>query len=415
MYTILFWCIIAILVLNFAVDAILDHLNVKYADVNLPKEVEGIYDAEKYKKQQEYFKTNNRFGAVSDIFNFIVIMLMFFFFGFAFVDNIARDCTDNWMLISLIFFGILYFANEIISIPFGWYQTFTIEERFGFNKMTPKIFCLDLVKEWLMTIILGGSIAALLMLFYQYTGKYFWIIAWVVVAIINIFMMMFYSSLILPLFNKQTPLPEGELRTEIEKFCAKVGYQIENLYVMDGSKRSTKANAFFTGLGAKKRIILYDTLVNTLSTEEIVAVLAHEIGHYKHKHTRAMLAISLANMAVMFFLLSLILGTPEEGNLYVAQALGSENPSFHFGVLVFGILYTPISTILSIGLNCLSRHNEYQADSFARDNGLAEPLANALKKLSVSSLSNLTPHPAYVFVNYSHPTLLQRLENLKNK
>ena len=415
MYTILFWCIIAILVLNFAVDAILDHLNVKYADVNLPKEVEGIYDAEKYKKQQEYFKTNNRFGAVSDIFNFIVIMLMFFFFGFAFVDNIARDCTDNWMLISLIFFGILYFANEIISIPFEWYQTFTIEERFGFNKMTPKIFCLDLVKEWLMTIILGGSIAALLMLFYQYTGKYFWIIAWVVVAIINIFMMMFYSSLILPLFNKQTPLPEGELRTEIEKFCAKVGYQIENLYVMDGSKRSTKANAFFTGLGAKKRIILYDTLVNTLSTEEIVAVLAHEIGHYKHKHTRAMLAISLANIAVMFFLLSLILGTPEEGNLYVAQALGSENPSFHFGVLVFGILYTPISTILSIGLNCLSRHNEYQADSFARDNGLAEPLANALKKLSVSSLSNLTPHPAYVFVNYSHPTLLQRLENLKNK
>lgn len=415
MYTILFWCIIAILVLNFAVDAILDHLNVKYADVNLPKEVEGIYDAEKYKKQQEYFKTNNRFGAVSDIFNFIVIMLMFFFFGFAFVDNIARDCTDNWMLISLIFFGILYFANEIISIPFEWYQTFTIEERFGFNKMTPKIFCLDLVKEWLMTIILGGSIAALLMLFYQYTGKYFWIIAWVVVAIINIFMMMFYSSLILPLFNKQTPLPEGELRTEIEKFCAKVGYQIENLYVMDGSKRSTKANAFFTGLGAKKRIILYDTLVNTLSTEEIVAVLAHEIGHYKHKHTRAMLAISLANMAVMFFLLSLILGTPEEGNLYVAQALGSENPSFHFGVLVFGILYTPISTILSIGLNCLSRHNEYQADSFARDNGLAEPLANALKKLSISSLSNLTPHPAYVFVNYSHPTLLQRLENLKNK
>ena len=415
MYTILFWCIIAILVLNFAVDAILDYLNVKYADENLPKEVEGIYDAEKYKKQQEYFKTNNRFGAVSDIFNFIVIMLMFFFFGFAFVDNIARDCTDNWMLISLIFFGILYFANEIISIPFEWYQTFTIEERFGFNKMTPKIFCLDLVKEWLMTIILGGSIAALLMLFYQYTDKYFWIIAWVVVAIINIFMMMFYSSLILPLFNKQTPLPEGELRTEIEKFCAKVGYQIENLYVMDGSKRSTKANAFFTGLGAKKRIILYDTLVNTLSTEEIVAVLAHEIGHYKHKHTRAMLAISLANMAVMFFLLSLILGTPEEGNLYVAQALGSENPSFHFGVLVFGILYTPISTILSIGLNCLSRHNEYQADSFARDNGLTEPLANALKKLSVSSLSNLTPHPAYVFVNYSHPTLLQRLENLKNK
>ncbi len=415
MYTILFWCIIAILVLNFAIDAVLDHLNEKSASTNLPKEVEGIYDAEKYKKQQEYFKANNKFSAVSDIFSFTVIILMFFFFGFAFVDNIARGCTENWMLISLIFFGILYFANEIISIPFSWYQTFRIEEKFGFNKMTSKIFCLDLVKEWLMTIILGGCIAALLMLFYQYTGKYFWIIAWGAVAIINIFMMMFYSSLILPLFNKQTPLPDGELRTEIEKFCEKVGYQIENLYVMDGSKRSTKANAFFTGLGAKKRIILYDTLINTLSTEEIVAVLAHEIGHYKHKHTRTMLAISLANMAIMFFLLSLILGTPEEGNLYVAQALGSEKASFHFGVLVFGILYTPISTILSIGLNCLSRHNEYQADAFARDNGLAEPLANALKKLSISSLSNLTPHPAYVFVNYSHPTLLQRLENLKNK
>ncbi len=413
MYTVLFWIIIAILVFDFILELVLDHLNGKNVSLELPDEVKGIYDEQEYKKQQEYFKVNQKFGSLSSIFSFVVMMLMFFLFGFAFVDNIARGCTTVPILISLIFFGILFFANEIISLPFGIYKTFVIEEKFGFNKMTPSLYVVDTIKSWLLSVILGGGIIALLMLFYEKTGEFFWIIAWGLMALINIFMLMFYSNLIVPLFNKQTPLEDGELRTEIEKFCEQVGYQLENLYVIDGSKRTTKANAYFTGLGAKKRIVLYDTLMDNLTTQEIVAVLAHEIGHYKHKHTRTMLIISLLNLGVMFYLLSLALGTPEEGNMYIAQALGSEHPSFHFGIIVLGILYAPISLLLSIGSNILSRKHEYQADSFAKEHGLGESLAEALKKLSVSTLSNLNPHPAYVFFHYSHPTLLQRLKNLK--
>lgn len=414
MYTTLFWIIIAILVLDFALEWYLDYLNNSQVSEALPDEVKDLYDAEAYKKQQQYFLANKKFGMVSGLFSFVVMMLMFFLFGFAFVDNIARGFSENSIVIALIFFGILYFANEVLNIPFGIYHTFKIEERFGFNKMTPALFAADTVKGWLLTVLLGGGILALLMLIYNETGAYFWLIAWAVMSGISIFMLMFYSNLIVPLFNKQTPLEEGELRTAIQEFCKKVDFGLDDLYVIDGSKRSTKANAYFTGLGSKKRIVLYDTLMNTLNTEEIVAVLAHEIGHYKHKHTLLMLLISILNTGFMLFLLSLALGTPETGNVHLAEALGSQYPSFHLGVIVFGILYTPISTLLGVGLNVISRRNEFQADSFAKENGLGEELGEALKKLSVSTLSNLNPHKAYVFFHYSHPTLIQRIRNLKN-
>ena len=412
MYTTLFWIIIAILVLDFALEWYLDYLNNSQVSEALPDEVKDLYDAEAYKKQQQYFLANKKFGMVSGLFSFVVMMLMFFLFGFAFVDNIARGFSENSIVIALIFFGILYFANEVLNIPFGIYHTFKIEERFGFNKMTPALFAADTVKGWLLTVLLGGGILALLMLIYNETGAYFWLIAWAVMSGISIFMLMFYSNLIVPLFNKQTPLEEGELRTAIQEFCKKVDFGLDDLYVIDGSKRSTKANAYFTGLGSKKRIVLYDTLMNTLNTEEIVAVLAHEIGHYKHKHTLLMLLISILNTGFMLFLLSLALGTPETGNVHLAEALGSQYPSFHLGVIVFGILYTPISTLLGVGLNVISRRNEFQADSFAKENGLGEELGEALKKLSVSTLSNLNPHKAYFFFHYSHPTLIQRIRNL---
>lgn len=414
MYTTLFWIIIAILVLDFALEWYLDYLNNSQVSEALPDEVKDLYDAEAYKKQQQYFLANKKFGMVSGLFSFVVMMLMFFLFGFAFVDNIARGFSENSIVIALIFFGILYFANEVLNIPFGIYHTFKIEERFGFNKMTPALFAADTVKGWLLTVLLGGGVLALLMLIYNETGTYFWLIAWAVMSGISIFMLMFYSNLIVPLFNKQTPLEDGELRTAIQEFCKKVDFGLDDLYVIDGSKRSTKANAYFTGLGSKKRIVLYDTLMNTLTTEEIVAVLAHEIGHYKHKHTLLMLLISILNTGFMLFLLSLALGTPETGNVHLAEALGSQYPSFHLGVIVFGILYTPISTLLGVGLNVISRRNEFQADSFAKENGLGEELGEALKKLSVSTLSNLNPHKAYVFFHYSHPTLIQRIRNLKN-
>ena len=414
MYTTLFWIIIAILVLDFALEWYLDYLNNSQVSEALPDEVKDLYDAEAYKKQQQYFLANKKFGMASGLFSFVVMMLMFFLFGFAFVDNIARGFSENSIVIALIFFGILYFANEVLNIPFGIYHTFKIEERFGFNKMTPALFAADTVKGWLLTVLLGGGILALLMLIYNETGTYFWLIAWAVMSGISIFMLMFYSNLIVPLFNKQTPLEDGELRTAIQEFCKKVDFGLDDLYVIDGSKRTTKANAYFTGLGSKKRIVLYDTLMNTLTTEEIVAVLSHEIGHYKHKHTLLMLLISILNTGFMLFLLSLALGTPETGNVHLAEALGSQYPSFHLGVIVFGILYTPISTLLGVGLNVISRRNEFQADSFAKENGLGEELGEALKKLSVSTLSNLNPHKAYVFFHYSHPTLIQRIRNLKN-
>ncbi|MBR4712569.1 MAG: M48 family metallopeptidase [Paludibacteraceae bacterium] len=414
MYTTLFWIIIAILVLDFALEWYLDYLNNSQVSEALPDEVKDLYDAEAYKKQQQYFLANKKFGMVSGLFSFVVMMLMFFLFGFAFVDNIARGFSENSIVIALIFFGILYFANEVLNIPFGIYHTFKIEERFGFNKMTPALFAADTVKGWLLTVLLGGGVLALLMLIYNETGTYFWLIAWAVMSGISIFMLMFYSNLIVPLFNKQTPLEEGELRTAIQEFCKKVDFGLDDLYVIDGSKRSTKANAYFTGLGSKKRIVIYDTLMNTLTTEEIVAVLSHEIGHYKHKHTLLMLLISILNTGFMLFLLSLALGTPETGNVHLAEALGSQYPSFHLGVIVFGILYTPISTLLGVGLNVISRRNEFQADSFAKENGLGDELGEALKKLSVSTLSNLNPHKAYVFFHYSHPTLIQRIRNLKN-
>ena len=410
MYTSLFFVIIAILVLDFALETILDYLNGKNASVTLPDEVKDLYDAEKYKKQQEYFVANEKFGLVTGLFGFVVMMLMFFLFGFAFVDNLARSCVEGTILVALVFFAILYYANEIISMPFSLYKTFVIEEKFDFNKMTKGLFVMDTLKSWLLTAVLGGGLISLLVLIYERYGDYFWILGWNLVAFISIFMMMFYSNLIVPLFNKQKLLEEGELRTAIEVFCQKVGYKLDNLYVIDGSKRTTKANAYFTGLGAKKRIVLYDTLMSTLTTEEIVAVLAHEIGHYKKKHTKKMLVISLLNSAVIFYLLSLVLGAYSQP---FAEALGSDNHSFHLSLIVFGILYTPISTLLSVGINVFSRKNEYEADNFAKEQGLAEPLISALRKLSESTLSNLTPHPAYVFFHYSHPTLLQRIRNLK--
>ncbi|MCQ2218674.1 MAG: M48 family metallopeptidase [Paludibacteraceae bacterium] len=409
MYTTLFFVIIAILVLDFALESVLDYLNAKNASVTLPEEVSDIYDAEKYKKQQEYFKANEKFGLVSGVFGFVVMMLMFFLFGFAFVDNLARSWVEGAIWVALVFFGILYYTNDIISMPFDLYKTFVIEEKFGFNKMTKGLFVKDTLKGWLMTAVLGGGLLSLLILIYEWAGEYFWIMGWALMAFISIFMMMFYSNLIVPLFNKQTPLEEGELRTAIESFCQKVGFQLDNLFVIDGSKRTTKANAYFSGLGAKKRIVLYDTLISTLTTEEIVAVLAHEIGHYKKKHTMKMLFVSLINSGVIFYLLSLVLGQYSQS---FAEALGSNQRSFHLSLIVFGVLYTPVSTLLGIALNVMSRKNEYEADGFAKEHGLAEPLAGALRKLSETSLSNLTPHPAYVFFHYSHPTLLQRLRSL---
>ncbi|CAI8392447.1 MAG: Protease HtpX [Polaribacter sejongensis] len=310
---------------------------------------------------------------------------------------------------ALIFFGIILLVSEIIAIPLSYYSTFVIEDKFGFNKSTKKIFWSDKIKGILMSALLGGGILALIIWFYQLTGENFWIYAWILIALFSLLMNMFYAKLIVPLFNKQSPLEAGVLKTAIEKYAEKVGFTINNIFVIDGSKRSTKANAYFSGFGSQKRITLYDTLINDLETDEIVAVLAHEVGHYKRKHIVFNLISSILLTGLTLFVLSIFINSP-----LLSEALGVSIPSFHIGLIAFGILYSPISRITGLFMNIMSRKFEYQADNFAKDTFESKALITSLKKLSKNSLSNLTPHPAFVFAHYSHPTLLERIKNLES-
>jgi STE24 endopeptidase len=400
--------IIGILIFEFALERFLDYLNTTRWSDQLPDEVKDIYDEEKYRRQQAYEKVNHRFSMISSSFTFILVLLMFLLAGFALVNSWATQISQSPIGSALIFFGILLLAADLLATPFSVYDTFVIEERFGFNKTTPKTFILDKLKGWLLGAIIGGGLLSLIIWIYQLTTTSFWIYTWIVISGFSLFMVLFYSTLIVPLFNKQTPLEEGELKEAISRFAAKTGFKLDNIFVIDGSKRSTKANAYFTGLGAKKRVVLYDTLINDLTTDELVAVLAHEIGHYKKKHIIGSLALGTLQTGVMLFIFSLFVGSP-----VLSRALGVEQPTFHIGLIAFGILYSPLSALIGIGMNMLSRKNEYEADAFAAEHFNGEALASALKKLSVNNLSNLRPHPAYVFFHYSHPTLLQRLEALK--
>jgi len=403
----LFIIIITIVVLNFILERFLSYLNATRYKDELPEEVKDVYDEKEYKRSISYKLANYKFSILTGTFSFIVILLMFLLEGFAFVDGIARTITVHPILLAILFFGILMFASDLINTPFSLYDTFVIEEKYGFNKTTPRTFVLDKIKGWILGAIIGGGILAAVIWFYQLTTNYFWIIAWVFVSLFSIFMTMFYSTLIVPIFNKQTPLEEGELRDKITDFSRKVGFQLKNIFVIDGSKRSTKANAYFSGLGSKKRIVLYDTLINDLKTDEIVSVLAHEIGHYKKKHTLTGLILSILQTGVILFILSLLVGSP-----VLSEALGASAPSFHIGLVAFGILYSPLSMILGIGGNILSRKNEFQADRYAGETHEPRALVSALKGLSRKNLSNLTPHPAYVFFHYSHPPLYERVKAL---
>jgi len=401
--------IIAVLVIfEFLSERVLEYLNRTRWSDELPEEVKGIYDPEEYRRSQEYLKVNSKFSFFTDTYSLALLLLMLFLGGFAWLDSFIRQYTESQVLMALLFFGALGFASDILSLPFSIYRTFVIEEKFGFNKTTVKTFITDKLKGWLLGLVIGGGILALIVWIYQSTGSLFWIIAWGAVTVFSIFMTLFYSDLIVPLFNKQRPLEEGELRDAIREFADKVDFRLSNIFVIDGSKRSTKANAYFTGLGRKKRIVLYDTLIDDHEKDEVVAVLAHEIGHYKKKHTTVGLFLSIAQTGFLFFLLSLFIGSPE-----LSRALGAEEPSFHMGLLAFVILYSPVSWILGLAGNILSRKHEFAADTFAGEHYRPVPLKNALKKLSVKNLSNLRPHPAYVFVYYSHPPLLQRLANLE--
>ncbi|HHZ64960.1 MAG TPA: M48 family peptidase [Flavobacteriales bacterium] len=400
--------IVSILLFNYGLERLLSYLNQSRMSSDLPEELQGIYELEEYKKSQEYDKANSSFGFITSTFSILLMLAMLYFDGFALLDGFIRDYTTHPILMAMMFFGLLMIASDILGLPFSIYSTFVIEERFGFNRTTAQTFVLDKLKGYIIGGLLGGGLLALFIWFYESAGNLFWVYAWIAFSGFMILMTTFYASVIVPIFNKLTPLEEGELRSAIEEYCVKVNFKLDNLFVMDGSKRSAKANAFFSGLGSKKKIVLFDTLIKNHTNEELVAVLAHEAGHYKKKHTQGGVILSVLQTGLMLYILSLVIDSP-----LLAQALGSEIQSFHLGILVFGLLYSPLSMIMGIGMNMLSRKNEYEADAYARETYSSEALQSALKKLSVDNLSNLLPHPAYVFFHYSHPTLLQRLSALK--
>lgn len=395
------------MVISFVIEQILDYLNAQHFNDPIPAELNDIFDEKEYEKSQAYKKERYRFGVLTSTVSLIAILLFFFLDGFAFVDALARSLVSKEIAIALVFFGIIMLASDILSTPFSYYSTFVIEEKYGFNKTTRKTFILDKLKGWLMGAGIGGILMGAIIWFYQATGTDFWLYAWGIVTVSTVLINLFYARLIVPLFNKQTPLEEGSLRSEIEKYAAKVGFTIEKIFVIDGSKRSTKANAYFSGFGSEKRVTLYDTLIKDLDEDEIVAVLAHEVGHYKRNHIIINLFAAIITTGFTLWLLSLFIGNP-----LFSEALNVSQPSFHIGLITFGVLYSPISGITSLLMNYLSRKFEYQADDYAKNTFAGSPLISGLKKLSKNSLSNLTPHPLYVFAHYSHPPLLKRIRNL---
>ena len=404
----LFNILITIIVLNFLKDSILDYLNSTFFNKEIPVILSDIYDEKKYLKSQEYKKIQYRFSRIFNIYSFLILMLFFYLDGFLIVDNFSRSLFESELVISLSFFAIIYFGNDILRIPFSLYNTFIIEEKFGFNKTSIKTFINDKLKSWLLTILFGGGIISFIIFQFESIGQKFWIVAWIFISVLTILINGLYTQVIVPLFNKQTKLEDGELKSEIEKYSKKVGFNLSNIFVIDGSKRSTKANAYFSGFGKQKRVTLFDTLVNKLNKEQIVAVIAHEIGHYKKNHIIFNLLFSIIQTGIMLYILSLLIYMP-----IFSEALNIENHSFHIALVTFSILYTPISEISSIIFNLFSRKFEYEADEYADKSFDGKYLIQALKVLTKDSLSNLTPHPKYVWWHYSHPTLLERINQLQ--
>ncbi len=400
--------LVVIVLAAYVIESILDNLNLSTARNALDPKIAHLYDAKERERSISYSSEKTRFGFISSTISTLILIFALSYGWFASLDNWARGIFDNQILVSLLFIASLSVISYLLGLPFTLYGTFKIEEKYGFNKITPKVFFTDTIKGAALATLIGGSLLSAVLWLYQELGSNFWILAWALLAVFSLLMFMFGTTLILPLFNKLEPIKDGPLKQGIEKYCASQGYNLGRLFVMDGSKRSSKANAFFSGLGSSKTIVLFDTLIEKLTTTEIIAVLAHEIGHYKKKHTLSMFIFSNIQTFATFALLGFLLGYPE-----LSTALGAGESSFHLSALTFFILFTPLSIFLGLVNNTWSRHNEYESDTFAKQTYKVEPMRSALSKISTDSLANLSPHPAYVAFNYTHPTLLQRLKNLE--
>jgi STE24 endopeptidase len=411
-----FLIIIALVIFNYLFSNILDYLNHKNWKDEIPKELKDFYDKKKYKQAKLYALSKNKIGLLSSTISFLLVVSLLVFNGYGYIDQLVNSFNLNLFLPFEInnsftksgaFFLILFILNLIISIPFSYYNTFVIEENFGFNKTTKSTFFFDIIKSSILSILIGGFLLFLALYLYDSLNDGFWLYLWIGLSLLMVLINMFYADLIVPIFNKLTPLENGDLRKKIENYSKEVGYLLKNIYVIDGSKRSTKANAFFSGLGPRKTIALYDTLIEKHTENELVAVLAHEVGHFKKKHVFSGLLMSVIQIGVMAFFFELCLKLPE-----ISLALGGSGVSFHLGLIGFGIIFSPISMMSGILMNYISRQNEFEADSYAKETYNGDDLSLALKKLSVDSLSNIYPHPLYVFFHYSHPPLIKRLRAL---
>ncbi|PCE64864.1 M48 family metallopeptidase [Sediminicola luteus] len=405
----LFYLILGILIAEFLIDKLLDYLNAKRFSADIPSELADLTDKETQEKSVRYLKTKYRYGIWESLFTFVFTLGFIGLGGIGWVDDWARSITEHPIGVALLFFGAIGLVSSILRIPFSYYNTFVIEAEFGFNKSTVGLFFSDYFKSLVLGAVLGGGILALVILIYDWAGPQFWIYAWICIGIFTVLLNLFYSKWIVPLFNKQRPMEESPLKQLIADYSKEVDFGLKDIFVIDGSKRSTKANAYFSGFGNQKRITLYDTLINDLEEDEIVAVLAHEVGHYKHRHIITNMVVSLASIGLTLYLLSLCINYPE-----LSLALGASEPAFHVALIAFGILYGPFSELTGLAMNYVSRKFEFQADDYAKNTFGSAPLVGALKKLSKNSLSNLNPHPAYVFMHYSHPPLLARIHNLRS-
>ena len=411
-----FFIIISLVIFNYLFSNLLDYINHRNWKDEIPNELKDFYDKEKYKKAKNYALSKNKISLFSSSLSFLLVISLIVFNGYGIIDQFVSSSISKFFeslqissnfIQSGIFFLILFILNSFISIPFSYYNTFVIEEKFGFNKTTKLTFFIDIIKSTLLSFFIGGILLFLALYLYENLNDGFWLWLWIGLSLLMILINMFYADLIVPIFNKLTPLDDGELRNKIEKYSKDVGYLLKNIYVIDGSKRSTKANAFFSGLGPRKTIALYDTLIEKHTENELVAVLAHEVGHFKKKHIFSGLIMSIIQIGIMSFFFELCLKLPE-----ISIALGGLESSFHLGLVGFSIIFSPISILSGIIMNYNSRKNEFEADAYAKETFNGEDLSLALKKLSVDSLSNIYPHPLYVFFHYSHPPLIQRLRAL---
>ncbi|MFQ5597125.1 MAG: M48 family metallopeptidase [Nitrospiria bacterium] len=401
--------ILLAMVLQHALNVSADVLNIKALASELPEEMRGVYDVEKYRKSQDYTRVRTTFGLLSSTFSISVTLLFWFSGGFDFLDQVVRGWGLSSILSGLCYFGILGLLKGLLSLPFSAYATFVIEARFGFNKSTPAIYLMDMIKGVLLSLALGGPILAAVLAFFGSAGSDAWLYAWGLAIAYLLFIQLVAPTWIMPLFNQFKPLEAGELKEKIMALADAVHFPLKNVFVIDGSKRSSKSNAFFTGYGKNKRIALYDTLIETQSVPELVAILAHEIGHYKKKHVIQGMIFSILQIGFMLFLLSIMIGRP---GLYGAFYM--QTPSVYTGLIFFGMLFSPIEYFLSFCMNMLSRKNEYEADRFAvKTVGRPDTMVAALKKLAAHNLANLTPHPIYTLLNASHPPLLERIRAIR--